>query len=64
MRKSSAMELNENILQGTKTTNNSKKCLLYGVFIISNVASFMLGFFVRNKLFEEDKNLICNDGSL
>ena len=27
MRKSSAMELNENILQGTKTTNNSKKCL-------------------------------------
>lgn len=64
MRKSTAMELNENILGGTKTTNNSRKCLLYGVIIISNVASFMLGFFVSNKLFQEDKNLICSDGSL
>lgn len=66
MRKSNVMELNESIVGTTNHSTNtqSNKCLRYSIFILSNVASFMLGFYVKNKLFEVDENIICHDGSL
>ena len=67
MRKSVAMEMNESIL-GTEQPNHvnknkSKRCCLAAIWLMSNILTLTIGYYVKTKYFK-DNCLVDEGGSL
>jgi len=68
MRKSQAMEMNESILGASEQPNNvnsnkGKRFCISAVWLMSNVLTFMLGYYVKTTYFK-DNCLVDEEGSL
>jgi len=67
MRKSQALEMNESILgtptQINQSTNKTRHCCLSAIWLMSNVLTFVAGYYVKTKYFNDD-SLIDEGGSM
>ena len=52
-------QLDSNILLQNNTENTNSKCLKRSVFVISHVFSFMLGYFISSKIYEDASTGSC-----
>ena len=57
------LELDESILNIPEEINHCKRFCILGTLIITHVSSFILGFYVNKKIYENTQKLYC-DGSL
>jgi hypothetical protein len=67
MRKSQAIEMNESILgtptQTNQSTHKTRRCCLFGIWLMSNALTFVAGYYVKTKYFN-DTCLIDEYGSM
>tara|TARA_A100001015_G_C14375789_1_gene476039 strand:- start:183 stop:368 length:186 start_codon:yes stop_codon:yes gene_type:complete len=57
------LELDNSILNIPEEVNHCKRFCILGTLIITHITSFVLGYYVKQKLYENNHQLIC-DGSL